>query len=114
MVLGHELHHATHVCCVVEAPRICVHHGNTPWHCPGLVTPFSCVATVARTPSPLQDSFEMGSNGAVTMLSKSITPYQFSSEGMIKAASRQQPQHHYRVGGAHGRARGTTGVRAPG
>lgn len=44
-----------------------------------------------------QESFEMGSNGAVTMLSKSITPYQFSSEGMIKAASRQQPQHHYRV-----------------
>jgi hypothetical protein len=33
----------------------------------------------------------------VTVLSKSITPYQFSSEGMIKAASRQQPQHHYRV-----------------
>ncbi|KAI8463291.1 MAG: kinase-like domain-containing protein [Monoraphidium minutum] len=45
----------------------------------------------------LRDSFEMGSNGAVTMLSKSITPYQFSSEGLIKAASRQQPQHHYRV-----------------
>ena len=33
----------------------------------------------------------------MTVLSKSITPYQFSSEGMIKAASRQQPQHHYRV-----------------
>lgn len=39
----------------------------------------------------------MGSNGAVTVLTKSITPYQFSSEGMIKAANRQQPQHHYRV-----------------
>ena len=39
----------------------------------------------------------MGTNGAVTVLSKSITPYQFSSEGMIKAANRAAPQHHYRV-----------------
>ncbi|GBF99604.1 hypothetical protein Rsub_12068 [Raphidocelis subcapitata] len=45
----------------------------------------------------LRDSWEVGTNGAVTVLSKSITPYQFSSEGMIKAANRAAPQHHYRV-----------------
>lgn len=55
----------------------------------------------------------MGANGAVTVLSKSITPYQFSSEGMIKAASRQQPQHHYRVrrrGAGRARSSGTRPV----
>ena len=75
-------------------------------HCVRTRTRSHCI-TAPLTP-PIQDSWEVGTNGAVTVLSKSITPYQFSSEGMIKAANRAQPQHHYRVSRA--RTSGTGGL----
>ena len=50
---------------------------------------------VSITSSFLQENWEVGTNGSVSMLTKSFTPYQFSSEGLIKAAGPEQL--HYRV-----------------
>jgi len=60
-------------------------------------TPVACCtgmsyAALTRVTCP-QDSWKVNANGAVEMLSKSYNPYQFSSEGLIKANGNQ----HYKV-----------------